>query len=150
MTWIMLALLLSRQVSAADSAAPSLSDAERSAAFKAAGFKLKGKNYVRCEEDTPTASYQPGNLQGMDLNKDGRPEAWITESSMFCYGSPHILFVLLTREASGSWRKLIDVEGDASSTAAVHGGWPDIELGGPGSGPFPTYQWNGKGYALTR
>jgi hypothetical protein len=145
-----LTFLLATSAVAADPAPPTLSETERVAAFKAAGFKLVGKNQVRCEEDPPTASYTPGTLQVMDLNKDGRAEAWITESSAFCYGSPHILFVLLTREPSGSWTKLIDVEGDASATDTLHGGWPDIELGGPGSGPFPRYRWNGKGYALVK
>lgn len=142
-----LGFLLATTAAAADAAPPALSEADRAAAFKAAGFKRVGTNQVRCEEDPPTASYMPGTLEVMDLNKDGRPEAWITESSMFCYGSPHILFVLLTRETNGSWTKLIDVEGHASASDAVHGGWPDITLGGPGSGPFPVYRWNGKGYA---
>jgi hypothetical protein len=145
-----LTFLFATTAAAADPAPPTLSEADRAAAFKAAGFKLAGKNQIRCEEDPPTASYTPGTLEVMDLNKDGRPEAWITESSTFCYGSPHILFVLLTREKNGGWTKLIDVEGEAYATDAVHGGWPDITLGGPGSGPFPIYRWNGKGYALVK
>jgi hypothetical protein len=29
------------------------------------------------------------------------------------------------------------------------GGWPDIEMGGPGF-CFPVWRWNGKAYALNR
>lgn len=123
-----------------------LAPAEQAAVFKAAGFK-KGADgrYIRCQEDTPTASYEPGQIELMDLNNDGQPEAWVTESSMFCYGSPHTFFALVRKDA-GVWHTLLDDVGIPVVLKTKRSGWPDIEVGGPGFGKFPYYRWNGKSY----
>ena len=125
---------------------PTIAPAERAAVFKAAGFKPRGSQYVRCEEDPPTASYTPGQIEVVDLNGDGRPEAWVTEGSTFCYGNTAAYFVLVTRDESGTWRQLLDGVGVPTALATKQQGWPDIEAGGPGFGKFPVYRWNGKAY----
>lgn len=123
-----------------------LSPAEQAAVFKAAGFKkAPDGRYIRCVEETPTASYTPGRIELADLNGDGQPEAWVTESSMFCYGSPHTSFILV-RKDSGVWRTVIDDVGIPVVLKNKRYGWPDIEVGGPGFGKFPVYRWNGKSY----
>jgi hypothetical protein len=118
---------------------------DRAALFAAAGFTPRGDHYVRCADDT-TASFMPGSIEITDLNQDGRPEAWGRESSTFCYGATAEAFVLLTQDDRGAWIKLIDEAGVALPLGTQHNGWPDIEVGGPGAGPFPVYRHDGTSY----
>lgn len=125
-----------------------LSPADLAAAFGAAGFTQDaGGRWIRCQEDPPTLSYGPGTAEVADLNGDGRPEIWITENSVFCYGDTGSAFVLLTREEAG-WRPLLDEVGIPLQRDSRHDGWPDIEVGGPGLVRFPVYHWNGYDYQL--
>jgi hypothetical protein len=122
--------------------------ADKAAIFKAAGFKAKASKYVRCEDDSPSA--MPGSIELQDLNGDGKAEAWVKESSTFCYGMTAEAFVLLGKDGKGNWTKLLDQVGMADVKRSKHGGWPDIEVGGPGMGPFPVYRWNGTKYVVGR
>ncbi len=123
-----------------------LSAADQAAVFKAAGFKKAADGrYIRCEEETPTASYTPGAIREADVNGDGQPEAFVTEGSMFCYGSPHTFFGLMA-EGAGGWTMLLDDVGEPVVLETRHGGWADIEVGGPGFDAMPVWQWNGKAY----
>jgi len=132
--------------SIAIAAAPAQPSAAESAAiFKAAGFKAKGGKYVRCEDDV-TMSYSSGRIEMEDLNGDGTSEAWVRESSTFCYGNTAEAFVLLAKDAKGGWIALLDEVGVALPLETKHNGWRDIEVGGPGMGPFPVYRYNGKTY----
>ena len=135
---------------AAPASAAGLAPAEQAAVFKAAGFKkARAGQYIRCKEDAPTASYMPGRIELEDLNGDGRPEAWVKESSLFCYGNTAEAFVLLTRD-DGGWRVLLDEVGVPVVGKTKRSGWPDIEVGGPGFGKFPIYRWDGKAYGVRR
>lgn len=118
----------------------------RSPASEAAGFKAKGDQYIRCEEDPPTMSYVAGTIEMADLNQDGRPEAWVKESSGFCCGFTAEFFVLLTQDAGGAWVRLLEAVGIPLERPEQHHGWPDIEVGGPGDGPFPVYRFDGQKY----
>jgi hypothetical protein len=120
--------------------------AEQDAIFAAAGFTKRGEQFVRCAEDN-TASYMAGFIELADLNGDGQNEAWVRESSSFCYGATAEAFVLLAKK-DGAWVKLLELVGMALAKEEKHDGWPDIEVGGPGSGPFPIYHWNGSAYVL--
>ena len=122
-----------------------ISAAERAAIFKAAGFTPKGAQFVRCGDD-PSASYMPGSIELADLNGDGHPEAWVKESSLFCYGNTAEAFVLLSKTSKGGWIRLLDAVGVPTVRTTKTAGWPDIEVGGPGSGPFPIYRFNGRTY----
>lgn len=63
-----------------------LSSTDQAAAFKTAGFKLKGKRWQAC--DDPSLSYTPGTIQEVrDLNGDGLPETIISEGGTYCYGN---------------------------------------------------------------
>jgi hypothetical protein len=128
---------------AASAAEPSAT--ERAAIFQAAGFKPKGDRYVRCEDDV-TASYMPGQIELQDLNGDGKAEAWVKESSTFCYGNTAEFFVLLGKNASGKWTVLLQEVGVPLVLESRTRGWPDIEVGGPGAGPFPVYRYDGRAY----
>ncbi|PKO88068.1 MAG: hypothetical protein CVU18_08460 [Betaproteobacteria bacterium HGW-Betaproteobacteria-12] len=145
---IVLASVLMMLVSPA--AAPaSLAPADAAAAFKAAGFKLQGKRWRACDDPTPT--YEPGAIADVrDLNGDGRPEALITEGGSFCYGNTGYGYSLVSKQADGRWQLITNGTGILSflSTRGA-GGWPDIEIGGPGF-CFPVARWDGRKYALHR
>ncbi|MCY1341267.1 hypothetical protein D9M68_315680 [compost metagenome] len=131
-------------------AAEQLSPADQAAAFQAAGFKRQGQQWQGCG-DPGTASYTPGAIDTVrDLNGDGRPEAVISEGSTYCHGMTGMGYSLVSQQADGRW-KLVD-----SGTGIPNfldtkgqGGWPDIEVGGPGF-CFPVLRWIGREYALQR
>lgn len=123
--------------------------ADEAAAFKAAGFTLKGKQWKACNDPAP--SYTPGAIEEVrDLNGDGRPEAIITEGGTFCYGNTGAGYSLVSKQADGSWKLLTRGTGmlQVLATKGV-GGWPDLEIGGPGF-CFPVERWNGSKYVLQR
>ncbi|HPR05252.1 MAG TPA: hypothetical protein PLI17_01310 [Denitromonas sp.] len=128
-----------------------LSAADQAAAFKAAGFTLRGGQWRSDCDDPGTPSYSPGNIdQVLDLNGDGRPEAVITEGGTYCYGMTGSGFWIVSQQAGGGWQKItasVGLPGFLDSKGV--GGWPDIEIGGPGF-CFPVQRWNGKAYALHR
>ena len=126
------------------------SAADKAAIFKAAGFKLKGGKQVRCEDDV-TASYMAGFIEAADLNGDGANEAFVRESSSFCYGATAEAFVLVAKTAKGEWTAILDQVGMALvlDTKAKNG-WKDIEVGGPGMGPFPKFRYNGTKYVVKK
>jgi hypothetical protein len=131
-------------------ASPStLSAADEAAAFTAAGFKHRGNRWQAC--DDPTPGYSPGVIQMVDdLNGDGRPEAIITEGGSYCYGNAGAGYSLVSKRSDGSWRLITNGTGilQVLPIRGV-GGWPDIEIGGPGF-CFPVERWNGSRYKLLR
>lgn len=126
-----------------------LSPADEAAAFKAAGYTLKGKQWRSC--DDPTPSYTPGMIQEVrDLNGDGRPEAVLTEGGTFCYGHTGQGYSLVSQQVNGTWKLITAGTGIPNflNTKGV-GGWPDLEIGEPGF-CFPVERWNGRQYVLHR
>lgn len=139
------------QTAAASSPAKTLTAADRAAAFKAAGFALRGKQWRSDCDDPGTSSYTPGEIETVrDLNGDGRPEAVVTEGGTFCYGMTGYGFQIVSKQADGGWRRITGDIGipEFLKTRGV-GGWPDISVGGPGF-CFPVQRWNGKAYVLHR
>ncbi|KAA3653553.1 MAG: hypothetical protein DWQ11_07830 [Proteobacteria bacterium] len=128
-----------------------LSAADQAAAFKAAGFTQRGGQWRSGCDDPGTPSYTPGQIEQVrDLNGDGRPEALITEGGTYCYGMSGSGFSLVSQQADGQWRLMTTATGLAGFLPTRGaGGWPDIEVGGPGF-CFPVMRWNGKAYALHR
>lgn len=149
-TGLALACALSLLVVSAVEAAPaSLKPADEAAAFKAAGFRLQGKRWQAC--DDPTATYEPGAIREVrDLNGDGRPEALITEGGSYCFGNTGYGYSLVSQQADGRWKLIVKGTGIPTvlNTRGA-GGWPDIEIGGPGF-CFPVARWNGQKYVLHR
>lgn len=138
-------LLLSPFAAAQEKLAP----ADEAAAFKAAGFKLKGKQWRACVED-PAPDTRGEISEVRDLNGDGRPEAFITEGGSFCYGNQVGGYWLVSKQGDGRWTLITRGTGipDVLATKGV-GGWPDIEIGGPGF-CFPVVRWNGRAYVEQR
>lgn len=127
-----------------------LSDADRAAVLKAAGFKPSRGVWRRCEEETPTASYQQGAVEEvLDLNSDGRPEAVITESSLICYGQQGAWFAILSREANGAWRQVLEADGVFVALPSKAHGWREVMVSGPGF-THPAYRYNGQSYVRHR
>ena len=85
-----------------------------------------------------------------DINGDGYPEAIITEGGTYCYGNTGSGYSLVSKQANGSWKLITSGTGILTVlTIKGVGGWPDIEIGGPGF-CFPVQRWNGHEYVLQR
>lgn len=130
-------------------AQPALSAADKTAIFKAAGFKAQGAKFTRCPDD-PSMSHTFGEIEAADLNGDGLPEAFVRESSTFCYGNTAESVVLVTKDKAGAWKILLDEVGVDSVEKTKTQGWPDITIGGPGMGKQPLFKFNGAKYVLAR
>jgi hypothetical protein len=126
-----------------------LTAADEAAIFRAAGFKTQGQHFTRCPDD-PSASHTFGAIEAADLNSDGKPEAWVREGSTYCYGNTGQAFVLLTKDADGAWKVLLDEVGVERVEKTKHVGWPDITVGGPGIGLQPLFVFNGTKYIRRR
>lgn len=145
-----LALLAAPVLAQAGRTPAGLSPADKAAAFRAAGFKLQRGQWQACG-DPGTASYTPGAVETVkDINGDGRPEAVLTEGSVYCFGNTGTGYKIVTKQADGTWKLVTQNAGIASflATRGV-GGWMDIEVGGPGF-CFPIERWNGREYTLNR
>jgi hypothetical protein len=125
-----------------------LSPTDNTAAFKAAGYTFKEKQWHSSDCDDPSTPKVTKKVR--DLNGDGRPEVVITEDSFYCYGNTGTSYSLVSKQANGSWKLITSGIGipDFLATMGV-GGWPDIEIGGPGF-CFPVERWNGREYVLQR
>ncbi len=121
------------------------------AAFKAAGYTLKGKQWRSDCDDPGRLSYTPGAIEEVrDLNGDGLPEAVITEGGTYCYGITGTGFSLVSKQANDSWKLITSATGIPNFLATKGiDDWPDIEIGGPGF-CFPVVHWNGREYILQR
>jgi hypothetical protein len=132
---------------AAPPAKAGLSPAERIAVFKAAGAVQRGGKWLMCADQPNPGGATIETVS--DLNGDGRPEAVVTEGGTFCYGSAEMGYALLSKQATGAWKLIDGGSGIPNFLATKSGGWPDMEIGGPGF-CFPVQRWNGKAYALNR
>ncbi len=149
--WLVLGSVATLPVDGAVGAGAQLSPADEAAAFAAAGFTRKGAQWRSDCDDPGTPSYSPGEIQQVkDLNGDGRPEAVIVEGGTYCYGFTGQGYKIVSQQADGSW-KLITYDSGFPNFLTTHGsgGWPDIEIGGPGF-CFPVHRWNGHEYVLNR
>jgi hypothetical protein len=128
----------------------SLTPADQTAAFRAAGFKKVGTQWQGCG-DPGTAGYSPGTIAEVaDLDGDGRPEAIVTEDSSYCFGNTGTGYAVVSKLANGAWKLMTGGPGIVTvlKTKGV-AGWPDLEIGGPGF-CFPVERWNGRDYVLNR
>lgn len=127
-----------------------LSAQDQAAAFTAAGFKLQGTKWRACVDDLSPA-YSAGVVEDVrDANGDGLPEAVLSEGGTYCHGHTGAGYSVVSKQANGSWKLMTRGTGMIRFLATKGvGGWPDIEIGGPGF-CFPVARWNGREYAVHR
>ena len=126
------------------------SAAEQAAIFRAAGAERVGNRWTLCKDDerrTPATIENKGDLDG-----DGRPDAVVLQEGSYCYGMTGAGFQLVSKSADGKWKAMSGAGGQGIPeflpTKGV-GGWPDIEIGGPGF-CFPVWRFNGRAYEYHR
>jgi hypothetical protein len=125
-----------------------LSPADEAAAFKAAGFKLKGKQWRAC--DDPSPSYTPGAVEEVrDVNGDGRPEVVLTEGSTSCYGNTGAGYSLLSKQPDGSWKPFPKGRGFSLSSLPRESA-AGRTLKSADRVLFSVERWNGQKYVLQR
>lgn len=131
------------------SALAGAASAQVTAADKAAAIKVTKGKFVDRESGASCDAYID-NEGVRDLNGDGRPEIVVTGSGTFCYGNTGQGYWILQKSPAGTWTIVDQNHGIPTflPTRGV-GGWPDIEVGGPGF-CFPINRFNGKGYAFLR
>ncbi|WP_143738172.1 hypothetical protein [Erythrobacter donghaensis] len=114
--------------------------ADRAAIMRAAGFTLRKGKWATCEGE------ETGEIVAFeDIDGDGTKEALIASFGTACHGFGGSGYTLLTR-INGAWSILIQGSGMPSFYRRGDGGWPDIEIGGPGSNCFPLLRWDGTKY----
>ena len=137
---MILAIAAAILVQATPPAVQPVTGAERLAAARAAGFRVLGGRIVN-ECDRPAERL---TVERQDLNGDGAPELIVTDSSI-CYGEAGEMFAVLRKGAAG-WTPVLSAQGVMTVQPTRHGGWPDIEIGGPGFGRMPVARWVGTKY----
>jgi hypothetical protein len=127
-------------------AAAAFNPADTAALYKAAGFTVKGKTIIGCDAADPGWPRSSFNIEAIDLNGDGKPEAIASEGNVACYGRDETGFTILARNPDGSWRKIGGSTGGIMPLKTRHNGWLDIEYGGPGMQKQPVLRFDGKAY----
>lgn len=147
---VTLAMVWQAPASGAPPVMPQLTQADRTAAFRAAGFTLRGGKWQACG-DPGTASYVPGTIEQVaDFNGDGQPEAVITEGSGYCFGGTETGYWLVSKRPIGGWTVMSKGQGIALFLKTRGAGnWPDLQIGGPGF-CFPVLRWDGRAYVQNR
>lgn len=121
--------------------AQTLAPTERLAAAKAAGFRVQGTRIINeCDAAAEMIAFDR-----RDLNGDGMAELVVSDGGA-CYGAGGSMFVVL-RRMGGQWKPVLSAQGIMNVLKARHGGWADIEIGGPGFGKMPVARWTGTAYA---
>ncbi|WP_114946504.1 hypothetical protein [Microvirga calopogonii] len=128
-----------------------LTDADRDAAIKVAkAHTLDG--YIQCGKEMG----RPVVLdpEPMDLNGDGVEEVMITarheDGGAGCFGRVGVSKTLMIKTKSGEWKANLGYLSDPITVMPEKsGGFPDLELGGPGF-CHPIWRWNGAEYDLYR
>lgn len=143
-------ILVSMLASSIGFAAPEkLSLVDKNAAFKAAGYSLKGKEWrSECGLDDDSISYSPGIIEEVrDINGDGLPDAIILEGGIGCYGNYGRGFSIVSKQTDSSWKMMTNNIGFVSflKNKGVNG-WPDIKISGPGLCDG-VWQYDGRKYS---
>ncbi|MBM7060516.1 hypothetical protein JQX08_07330 [Pseudomonas sp. UL073] len=103
---------------------------------------LKGQYY---EESCSAA--QDYDAEVVDLNQDGQPEVFTQIHGICLGGGAGVLLELYIKGRDGQWHGQFGFPGMYNVLTTKHQGYPDIEIGGPGT-CFPVWRWNGQSYAL--
>ena len=102
---------------------------------------MKG-NYFDKDYDA-SVDYQ---AEVKDLNGDGQPEVF-TQRYGAMFGMAGVELQLYVKSKRGRWVPQFGFPGDYKILSTKAGGYPDIEIQGPGT-CFPVWRWNGSAYAI--
>ena len=102
---------------------------------------LKG-NYFEKDFDA-SVDYE---AEVKDLNGDGQPEVF-TKRYGGMFGRAGVELQLYVKGKGGKWMPQFGFPGDYKILSTKAGGYPDIEIQGPGT-CFPVWRWNGSAYAI--
>ena len=83
----------------------------------------------------------------IDLNGDGQPEVFTAIHGLCLGGSAGVQTNLYVKDSAGDWQPQFGFPGIPHILRTGSGGFPDIEIGGPGF-CFPVWRWDGRAYAL--
>ena len=81
-----------------------------------------------------------------DLNGDGQPEVF-TKRYGAMFGMAGVELQLYVKDKNGKWVPQFGFPGAYEILSTKAGGYPDIEIQGPGT-CFPVWRWNGSAYAI--
>lgn len=138
----LIAALLLGAVAAQAASFPPLTPADKLVAAKAAGFVVKGRAiYNECEVPAEMIAFEQ-----VDLNGDGKFELFVEDGGA-CYGNGGSMFAVIGKGPAG-WKRLFVAQGMPVVLKTAHGGWKDVQVGGPGFGRMPIARWNGTAYRL--
>lgn len=123
--------------------AQAISQPERKQIFKLVGLTERGGKF----RDACGEAVEP-QIQQVDLNGDGQPELFVTVEGTCSGGAAGAELTLLIKDNDGRWKANFGFPaGGYRIMGAKNKGFPDIEIGGPGS-CFPVWRWNGKQYDI--
>ena len=120
-------------------------------AFQAANMVWKKGHWTGCADDE-NGNAQVENGDYRDINQDGVNDIVISDYGTYCYGDAGQGFMVMTKASNGKWQLMYNSPGIPAfvkTAAKTPGGWPDVEVGGPGF-CFPINRWNGKDYVFNR
>lgn len=85
----------------------------------------------------------------VDLNGDGQPEVFTQVHGTCVGGMAGVHMNLYIKDKRGQWQAQFGFPGIALVKKTRNKGFPDIEIGGPGT-CFPLWRWNGRKYILQK
>jgi hypothetical protein len=106
-------------------------------------FKATAGKYF----DKECNAYLDYTTEVVDLNDDGQPEVFTSVQGTCLGGMTGVSMNLYIKNTLGQWKPQFGFPGVYTVLKTKHKGYPDIEVGGPGT-CFPVWRWNGQAYAI--
>lgn len=133
------------QVAAAAQPAPSGGGDEAKVIAEATGGRMKAKSGEFFDKDCNEKTTYSAEV--IDLNGDGQPEVFANLPGICHGGRVGVHMNLYIRNAGGQWKPQFGFPGIYNILNTRNMGYPDIEIGGPGS-CAPVWRWNGQQYEI--
>lgn len=114
---------------------------------QATGGRMKAKSGTYFEKDCNEKTDYGADV--VDLNGDGQPEVFVNVSGTCMGGRAGVHLSLYIKNPAGQWKQQFGFPGMYNILKTKSQGYPDIEIGGPGT-CFPVWRWNGRQYDLLK
>jgi hypothetical protein len=93
---------------------------------------------------------KPYSAEVVDLNNDGQPEVFtLLQGSCDGGDAGTAVNLYIKDKATGKWVPQFGFPGSYKILNSYHGGYPDIEIDGPGF-CFPVWAWDGNKYSVLK